>query len=69
MSRVNESIFLYNGSLFFSSSSAKKIWPTFWKNSISWRVHYRALTDFRPLRHIFVNFCGLPTAFMLHVQP
>ena len=45
MSRVNESIFLYNGSLFFSSSSAKKIWPTFWKNSISWRVHYLARTQ------------------------
>ena len=27
---------------------------------------YRAPTDFRPLRHIFVHFCGLPTAFMLH---
>ena len=30
---------------------------------------YRAPTDFCPLRHIFVHFCGLPTAFMLHVQP
>ena len=29
---------------------------------------YRAPTDFRPLRHIFVHFCGLPTAFMLHWQ-
>ena len=29
---------------------------------------YRAPTDFRPLRHIFVHFCGLPTAFMLHLQ-
>ena len=26
---------------------------------------YRAPTHFRPLRHIFVHFCGLPTAFML----
>ena len=27
---------------------------------------YRAPTDFRPLRRIFVHFCGLPAAFMLH---
>ena len=30
--------------------------------------YYHALSDFRPLRHIFVHFCGLPTAFMLHWQ-
>ena len=30
--------------------------------------NYRAPTDFRPLQHIFVHFCGLPTAFMLHWQ-
>ena len=30
------------------------------------RKNYRAPTDFRPLRHIFVHFCGLPTAFMMH---
>ena len=38
-------IFLYDGSLFFLSSSEKKFWPTFWKNSIGWRVHYLARTQ------------------------
>ena len=31
-------------------------------------ILYRAPTDFRPLRHIFVHFLGLPTAFMLYWQ-
>ena len=30
---------------------------------------YLAPTYFRPLGNIFVHFCGLPTAFILHVEP
>ena len=44
--------------LFFGNCDSKEMVIT----------RYRAPTDFRPLRHIFVHFCGLPMAFMLHWQ-